>query len=385
MARILFLATDEITRDPRIRRAVWHAASGGHETVGICRRTASPIPLPGLGTAYRWGRITPLRFPERGPLAQQHAVTREIRGLMRLARLAWRTGALLGPARNVSEVDVVHANDFETLPAGWIIARRHGARLVYDAHEIYTEQEPHGPKAYRAIARRLESFFARRADATITVSQPIASDLRTRLGLNREPYVVLNAPARDGRAVKPSPSPVRAIYQGGPGPGRRIEDIFDAAPFVEGATLAIRVSTADIDRLRAEASKRGLDGLVEILDPVPADRILDGLRDFSIGLIINRPVTLNDELVFPNKLFEYMMAGLATVAPALPGLAPLIDAEGVGVTFEPGNPEALGRALTELAADRPALDEMRLRARDAAVQRFNAEAQLPALAAAWGL
>ena len=40
-----------------------------------------------------------------------------------------------------SRPDVVHAHDINTLPTAWAAARRAGARLVYDAHEISTDRE----------------------------------------------------------------------------------------------------------------------------------------------------------------------------------------------------------------------------------------------------
>jgi glycosyltransferase involved in cell wall biosynthesis len=94
-------------------------------------------------------------------------------------------------------------------------------------------------------------------------------------------------------------------------------------------------------------------------------------------------VTRNDELVFPNKLFEYLMAGLAVAVPRLPGMAPFVDGEATGLTYEPGRPEELGDALTRLAQDPARLEELRGRARRLAVERFNAEAQRPALEAVW--
>ena len=90
----------------------------------------------------------------------------------------------------------------------------------------------------------------------------------------------------------------------------------------------------------------------------------------------------NARLALPNKLFEYLMAGLAVVVPEAPAMASLVKREGVGRTFRPGR---LGDVLKELAADRAAVEAMRRRARAVAVERYNAEAQRPALYAAWGL
>jgi glycosyltransferase involved in cell wall biosynthesis len=79
------------------------------------------------------------------------------------------------------------------------------------------------------------------------------------------------------------------------------------------------------------------------------------------------------------------MAGLAVVVPRLPGMTPFVEGEGLGLTYEPGRPEALAAALTELAVDRGALDDMRRRARRLALERYNAEEQRRGLDAAWGL
>ena len=129
---------------------------------------------------------------------------------------------------------------------------------------------------------------------------------------------------------------------------------------------------------------------VAVAEPVEPTRLVEALAGFDVGLVINRPLTRNDELVFPNKLFEYLMAGLAVVVPALPGLVPLvegerIEGERIGLTYEPGRPERLGAALAELAADRARLVEMRRRARRLALERFNAEAQREPLVRALGL
>jgi glycosyltransferase involved in cell wall biosynthesis len=80
-----------------------------------------------------------------------------------------------------------------------------------------------------------------------------------------------------------------------------------------------------------------------------------------------------------------MMAGLAVAVPRLPGMAPLVDGKGIGVTFEPGSPESLGAALSALAADRDGVARMAAGARRLAVEQYNAEAQSAVLVRAWGV
>jgi glycosyltransferase involved in cell wall biosynthesis len=255
--------------------------------------------------------------------------------------------------------------------------------VVYDAHEIYADQEPDPPRLYRAATRRLERGLARSADAVVTVSRPIAEELHRTLQLPTLPTVVLSCPPRVGVDPAPRTGPLRAVYQGAMGPGRRLADLLDAAERADGTQLTIRVVNANLEELRKAVAARGLAERIDVTEPVSPDELVAALAEFHVGLVINRPVTRNDELVLPNKLFEYLMAGLAVVVPRLPGLAPLVESERVGIAYEPGNTLELAAALRRLAEEPELLAEMRQRARQVALERFNAEEQAPKLTAAW--
>jgi len=191
--------------------------------------------------------------------------------------------------------------------------------------------------------------------------------------------VVLNAPDREEFELRAFDGPLRAVYQGGLGPGRDFADLV-ALSGARGVELTARILYADPAALRAVAG-----GELRIAEPVPQEHAVAALRDFEVGVVFDRPQSRNSELSLPNKLFEYLMGGLAVVAPALPGLRGVVEDEGVGVTVEPGDTAALGAALEELAADRPRVTAMRRRAREVALARFNAETQSGALLRAWGL
>ena len=357
--------------------------------IGLCGQVSglTPIPLDGVQIVRVGGErlAAGLRSAGLGGMTKQDRVLiREARGLYRLGRLGRLTAGLVRAGRKLGMFDVMHANDLDTLPAAALLARRSGARLVYDAHELYTTQEPDPPRAHQRVSASLEGSLARRADVVSTVSEPIAVELRRRLRLEETPRVVLNCPPLVDVAVEPpaAGSPLAVVYQGAMGPGRPLEDLLVAAEHAPGAHFTLRIAGADPAVLRREVERRGLDN-VEVVEPVPPDRLVEALAGFEVGLVINRPVTQNDELVFPNKLFEYLMAGLAVAAPRLPALEPLVDGERLGVTFEPAHPDDLGRVLQSLTEDRALVHELRGRARAAAVERYNAEAQAEALVSLW--
>ena len=347
MARLLLLTASDLARDPRARRA---------------RLTADR-----LGWQVAVVALGPSTAP-RSSVHRDGGVLRELRGVYRLLRLAVRTAALVRRGRGAA-AEVVHANDLDTLPAGWLLARRRRARLVYDAHELYTGFEERPPRLWAAAIRALEGVLARRADAVVTVSEGIAAELERLHGLPQRPIVVLNCPPLEPVDVGPRNGRVRAVYQAAVGPGRELEDLE-------------RVAAAGVDvTARVVGLAGGLRG-VDVLAPVGADELVTALVPFDIGLIIDRPTTRNAELALPNKLFEYLMAGLAVVVPDAPEMSALVERGEVGVVYGAGG---IGSVAAELAADRRRVDAMRRNARALAEAALNAEAQAPALHRAWGL
>ena len=126
-------------------------------------------------------------------------------------------------------IDVVHAHDLNTLPAGVALARRTNARLIYDSHELYPEVSTLSPLEAR-VWRVVERALIRRADEVVTVCESIADELQARHRVAR-PQVLLNCPPRppdvlDDRGLlrrKLGPgfeSEPLVLYQGGFTPDR---------------------------------------------------------------------------------------------------------------------------------------------------------------------
>jgi glycogen synthase len=343
--RLAMLTVVPLDEDPRARRAANAAGKLGIQVskISVARGSARAA-RPKASTSF----------------------AREMRGLIRLLRLGMRTGQLLRASKGV-HAEVVHAHDLDTLPAGAVLAHRNRSRLVYDAHELYTGFDYEPPRLWLTAVSRLEGALCRRADSVVTVSNQIADELVRRHNLSRRPYIVLNCPPLEDAEIGLHTGSLRVIYQAAVGPGRTLDDL----PDVPGVDLHARV-------LGATSAPTH----VRLHPPVEPAELIRALAPYDVGLVIDRPETDNARFALPNKLFEYLMAGLAVVVPDVPAMSRLVEREGVGRTYGAGR---LADVLTEIAADRPALEEMRRRARRAAVERYNAEAQCPALYAAWGL
>ena len=119
-------------------------------------------------------------------------------------------------------------------------------------------------------------------------------------------------------------------------------------------------------------------------EPTSLDPALE-LLPVEVGLVLQLPLNENARLGLPNKLFEYLMAGLAVVVPDGGAMAGLVSSEGVGLAYEAGSASDLAAALTRLADDPALVSRLRESTRQAARTRYNAAVDEPLLARAWGV
>ena len=103
----------------------------------------------------------------------------------------------------------------------------------------------------------------------------------------------------------------------------------------------------------ARALRRGVGASVHFLPSVPLDELLGYTADADVGVSLLQDTCENHRLALPNKVFEYVAAGVPVVVSDLPELRRLVEAHGIGWT-PPDDPEQLAAALsTAMARTRP--------------------------------
>ncbi len=258
---------------------------------------------------------------------------------------------------------VYHASDLYTLNALAGAARRRQARLVYDARELY----PHvaattGRPWVRAFWRWAEGRAIGRADQVFTVSPSIADHLAAAYGIRR-PVVTLNAPPFQ----RPAPSDrLRArlglpagvpllLHQGQMQRRRGGEALLAAMQRLDRETLIFMGGGPLRPALEQRARRLGLAARVRFLDPEPPDALLAATASADVGITLLEDTCLNHRYALPNKLFEYLMAGLPVLASDLPEMRALVEGYGAGRLVRPdAGPEVLAEALHALATDEAA-------------------------------
>lgn len=290
-------------------------------------------------------------------------------------------------ARTVTDVDVFYTPDPDGVEIIVRLAKRQPAKTIFDVHEVF-----HGALLERwMFGRRVSAIreFARlrirRSCRSVSlvvgvsshvlesydVSEPVGMVVRScapRLfadhpaadvcGVGRNSLLVMHGKCgltRGSLCTVESLEVARAR-------GASVQVLMMASGRVAEDPEAIEIADA--------ARRRGLETLLVIRDGVPHARMPEVLQSCDVGLIAYGRSFGVDSL--PNRLFEYMAAGLAVVAPEYAReIERIVRTEECGLLVDCEDPERIGEALTYLAEHPEQTREMGRRAREAFLARHN--------------
>ncbi|OPX81453.1 MAG: putative glycosyl transferase [Pelotomaculum sp. PtaB.Bin013] len=157
---------------------------------------------------------------------------------------------------------------------------------------------------------------------------------------------------------------IRVLYHGGYLKGRGLEELIKSVVYWDkNINLYFRGYGPIEEYLRRQVSSLSLENRVIFLEPVPMERLIADAAFADIGIIPYKPTCLNNYYSMPNKLFEYMMAGLAVAASDLPEIRRLNEEVGFGLLFNPDSPETIAGSINNLARDKDFLQACRGNAR----------------------
>lgn len=302
--------------------------------------------------AYRW---------LRGCLPMNGAVMRWLK------RMAWRyfvnqesfyTRLFLATALRYSP-RVFVAHDLPMLPVAASAARACGARLVYDSHELYSEQEFSDHERHKWA--QIEARHIGACDVVVTVNPSIAAELKRRYALSGV-RVIYNA---DRTSQAPAES--RSLHevfglsadkkivlmQGGLSAGRNLEVLVDAMRYVQNPSVVLVVLGDGLllHRLQKLAQQEVLLGRVYFHAAVPQNALPELTAEADAGVIPYQATCLNNYYCTPNKLFEFIAAGLPILATDLPEIRRMVHEREIGLVGDTSTPQNMAALLDDFFSD----------------------------------
>jgi glycosyltransferase involved in cell wall biosynthesis len=243
-----------------------------------------------------------------------------------------------------------------------------GAKLVFEVHDLWplTPMELGGLRPrhpFILVMRAAENLAYRSADKVISLL-PNTLGHMIEHGLDREKFLYVPNGV-DVEAWQESRAPLPAEhaaafemlrkkdhliigYAGSHGLANSLETVIGAAWLVRDrpVTFVLVGQGPDRDRLIEEANAAGLDN-VKFFPAVPRAAVPQLLAHFDAGYLGWRRQPLYRFGISPNKLIDYMMAGLPVLHSVDAANDPVAEAD-CGFSIAPEDPEALARAVNQM-------------------------------------
>jgi glycosyltransferase involved in cell wall biosynthesis len=122
-------------------------------------------------------------------------------------------------------------------------------------------------------------------------------------------------------------------------------------------------------------ARLGLEGSVYFLDAVGEAELVTAAAEANVGVIPYKPRIINDRLSCPNKLSQYLHAGLLVIANDLPYVKSVLSEADAGLFYSSAEPGTLANAVHRAVAEPELLKRSRQNALRFARERFNWQAQ----------
>jgi glycosyltransferase involved in cell wall biosynthesis len=254
------------------------------------------------------------------------------------------------------KMDVLVANDLDTLLPNYIHSKLRKIKLVYDSHEYFTEQEELiNRKRVQRVWLKIEQYIFPKLKNVYTVNDSIAHIYTAKY--NVPVKVIKNLPLVNTIIEKPNNTIEQLVVskehskilltQGtGFNANRGIEELIEAMVllpndfvlFIVGTGLVINELKLKVDNLQL------LDKVFFIPTVTPAQLKWITQRAY-LGLSLDKATCLNYEYSLPNKLFDFIQANVPIVSSNRVEVANVINKNKIGVVIKDVTPQNIATAI----------------------------------------
>jgi glycosyltransferase involved in cell wall biosynthesis len=263
-----------------------------------------------------------------------------------------------------SEADIYHALEVDTVLACFVAGLLRRKPVVYEVYDLPYDSPYFRSNVRRSMYRKLMLMLLRcvlpHLNGVIAASPDYGRLVKRQLG-GPDPVIVRNIPDYQPPVTSDtlrqqlglSPTTKIALYQGYFLANRALDALIQAAKYVDANTVIVLMGKGPIQpQLEALIQQEGLADRVKIVPYVAHADLLQWTASADLGLCLFSPdFSLNIRYTLPNKLFEYLMAGLPVLTTQLDALADLVQHYDVGAVVPAFEPQAMGQAISAVLAD----------------------------------
>lgn len=269
----------------------------------------------------------------------------------------------LAKAHPELRADLVIAHDYHTSDIGYAIAKHYGATFSIDVHEYAREQysnDPEWVKWQRPTIIAIQDAYLRHSDVTTVVCKGIADLLVKETPLKTPPVVIRNVPFKNTQPFRETSEHITVLYHGDLSMPRDIHIAIASVPLwrPEFRLLLRGSGHADyVASLHKQIEQLGLQDRVSIVPPVSFEQIVAKANESDIGFFSYTSYSPQIQFALPNKIFEYIMAGLAVCITDLTEVGRIVNHYHNGYLIKQHSPEGIAAAINRF--DRETIDDFK--------------------------
>jgi alpha-maltose-1-phosphate synthase len=239
--------------------------------------------------------------------------------------------------------DIIHCHDLNTLQAGVKLAQEFQMKVIYDSHELFNEMTGRN-KLDRWYGYKLEKRLLQYVDHLIVVNPFIVEVFKDKYQSLPKTTVIQNIPIYRKEVLSEiennyfrikyglNKKDFLLIYQGGLDPYRGLEEILLAMKYLPNHFKLVLLGNGRIKKeLQDLVQQENLSNRVFFHDTVPSNKILSYTKEADVGLVMYKNISQNNYFSTPNKIFEYLLAGIPTVASNHPGKSYIVRNDQTGI------------------------------------------------------
>lgn len=246
--------------------------------------------------------------------------------------------------------DLIWAVDMDTLPAAKTAAILRKKPIVFDGHEYFSEvPELINRRIPKRIWMMLEKFFLPGCNRYFTVSHGLVRLYKE--NLNLEFRLLRNFPLKTKETNVPivNGQEKTIFYQGALNSGRGIKQTIEALSFLPDNYRFSIVGRGDCEEeLKKLTKEMGLENRVDFIGPVPFEELHNFHKNVFVGIALHEKLGLNYFYSLPNRLFDYLQAGIPVLASNFPDMAEFVNANKTGLVIDSMEPKKIAIAIKEV-------------------------------------
>jgi glycosyltransferase involved in cell wall biosynthesis len=254
-----------------------------------------------------------------------------------------------------TRTDILVANDLDTLLPNFIVSRLRRLTLVYDSHEYFTGvPELIGRPFVKSFWKKIEKSIFTNLNNIITVSDSLADQYEKEYGVRA--LVVRNCSKRSQhlkgyskKEIGISEKDFLLIIQGsGINADKGGEELIEAVRITENVSLLIVGSGDIIKDLREMVTTMDLGSRVRFVSKLPWEELMRYTKSADAGMCLEKDTNLNYRFSIPNKLCDYISAGIPVVAGNLPEIKKIVEEYRCGIIIPDITSFNISHAVIEL-------------------------------------